>query len=114
MNEQIELSNSAFLNQLKKEPNSICLPFGTYDSKSLKILKKTKKYKYILASFYGQIKPSKIKRGGLLARIGVSNDDEIDIFAKKLKGKFNWKGPLQRLRLKLSSMKGQRIEKYDF
>jgi peptidoglycan/xylan/chitin deacetylase (PgdA/CDA1 family) len=114
MDSEINLSEKVFLDKLNKLPNSICLPFGTYDQKSLKLLKKSKKYKYVLGSFYGQVGKCKLKKGGLLARVGISDLDSIEVFENKLKGKFNWKGPLQRLRLKISSMKGQRIEKYDF
>ena len=71
-------------------------------------------YKYILGSFYGRANKRALKKGGLLPRIGISNSDCIEVFVKKLKGKFSWKGPLQRLRLKISSMKGQRVEKYEF
>ena len=107
------------VNEILKEhldftPNAVCLPFGTYDKKSIKLLKKEGSYKYILGSFYGRVGKSKLKKGGLMPRIGISNADSIEVFAKKLKGKFSWKGPLQRLRLKISSLKGQRVEKYDF
>ncbi len=114
MKGQIELSNSIMEEKLGVKPRVISLPFGVYDKRSLKLLQKQAKYEYILGSFYGTINKFQLRRKKLLPKIGVSNKDNIKIFEKKLKGKFNWKGPLQRLRLKISSLRGQRVEKYDY
>lgn len=114
MQEEVQTSNAYFEKELDYIPNAICLPFGTYDKQSLKLLKRSGGYKYILASYYGMVGRRKCKKGGLLPRIGVSDTDGIEVFDKKLKGKLNWKGPLQRLRLWVASIRGQRVDKYDY
>ncbi len=114
MREEVEKSQEIFSKESKITPNVICLPFGAYDKRSLKLLKKIGTYKYILGSFYGSVSERKLTKGSLLPRIGISDTDTIDVFEKKLKGKLNWKGCLQRLRLFVHSVKGDRIEKYEY
>lgn len=112
--DEIEKSSEQFLLHGLKLPTAFCFPFGTFDRKSVVALKKTGAYKYLLGSYYGMIGKGVIKKGGLMARIGISNNDDMQTFIKKLNGKLNWKGPLQRVRLFLSNLKGQRVEKYDY
>ncbi|MBE5745100.1 MAG: polysaccharide deacetylase family protein [Clostridiales bacterium] len=114
MTEEIQKSQEKFAAELGYLPNAICLPFGTYDRKSLRLLKRSGKYKYVLGSFYGMVRKRKLQKGGLLPRIGVSNTDSMEVFEKKLKGKLNWKGKLQRLRLWLASIRKQRVTKYEY
>ncbi len=114
MREEIEKSQEIFSCELEITPNAICLPFGTYDKRALKLLQKTGRYTYILGSFYGSVSERKRQKGGLLPRIGISDTDTIEVFERKLKGKLNWKGILQRLRLFVHSVKGDRIEKYEY
>ncbi len=114
MQEEIQNSQTFFERELNRKPCAICLPFGTYDRKSLRLLKTNGEYKYVLGSFYGMVGKRKLQKGGLLPRIGVSNTDTLEVFEKKLKGKLNWKGYLQRARLWLSSVRKQHVHKYDF
>lgn len=114
MQREVETSNEYFIRELGKAPCAICLPFGTYDRRSVKLLKKTGKYRYILASYYGRAGERKLKKGGLLPRIGISDMDSIQTFEKKIKGKLSWKGPLQRARLFLHNLKGDKIRKYEY
>ena len=114
LQKEVEISKEYFVRELGKTPCAICLPFGTYDRRSLQLLKNTDAYKYVLGSYYGRVGERKLCKGGLLPRIGISNADSIKIFEKKLKGKLSWKGPLQRMRLFLHSIKGDRVQKYEY
>ena len=114
MDNEVQFSQEKFEKELQYQPTAICLPFGTYDKKSLRLLKKTGQYKYVLGSFYGMVGKHQLKKGGLLPRIGVSDTDSLEVFEKKLKGKLNWKGSLQRLRLWLTSLRKQHVTKYDY
>lgn len=112
MKSETETSRKAIQKHLRIDPKSFCMPFGKYDRSSLKLLKKHGKYSYIFASYYGLAAESSLTKK-LIPRIGVSNSDTIKIFADKLGGKLNWKGPLQRARLMLENLKGERITQYD-
>ena len=114
MQREVQTSNEYFIRELGKAPCAICLPFGTYDRRSVKLLKGVGGYQYILASFYGRVGKRKCQKGGLLPRIGISDTDGIEVFEKKLKGKLSWKGPLQRARLLLHNLKGEKIRKYEY
>jgi peptidoglycan/xylan/chitin deacetylase (PgdA/CDA1 family) len=114
MQREVQASGEHFADELGVKPCAICLPFGTYDRRSVRRLKRAGGYKYILASYYGRAGKRKCKKGGLLPRIGISDTDGIEVFEKKLKGKLSWKGPLQRARLFLHNLKGDRIEKYEY
>lgn len=50
----------------------------------------------------------------IIPRIGISNDDTISIFKKKLEGKLNWKGYLQKIRLYMQSKLGNRVTEYKY
>ncbi len=110
MQKEIMQSDELFDKYLGYLPKAFCMPFGTYNNTSKKILNGIDRYDYLLASYYGSIK--KYDKGKVLPRIGISNDDTIEIFEKKLKGKFNYKGTLQRLRLFLHNLKKDRITEY--
>lgn len=114
MQREVQASNEYFADELGVKPCAICLPFGTYDRRSVRRLKRVGGYKYILASYYGRAGKRKCKKGGLLPRIGISDTDGIEVFEKKLKGKLSWKGPLQRARLFLHNLKGEKIRKYEY
>ncbi|OUQ30343.1 polysaccharide deacetylase family protein [Massilimicrobiota sp. An134] len=112
MNEEIIKSEYLFEKRLNVHVNAFCMPYGKYDYKSIKKLKKNKKYKFIFASFYGHAKVRNLDNK-LLPRIGISNDDTLEVFEKKLQGKLNWKGIIQKLRLEIENWKGERINQYD-
>ena len=112
LQEQIEASDKAFREKLGFLPRAFCLPFGAYDRVSVKRLKKSGRYEYILGSYCGNLR--KTRKGRVLPRIGISNDDTIEEFEALLQGKRNWKGLLQRLRLSLRNLKKERITHYDY
>lgn len=109
---QLEGSDRLFAQKLGYRPEAFCLPFGTYDRKSAKKLRATGRYAYILGSYYGRISAGRYS--GVLPRIGVSNDDTIETFIRKLEGRLDWKGPLQRARLVLQNLKKERVTHYDY
>ncbi|RGR58489.1 polysaccharide deacetylase family protein [Dorea formicigenerans] len=111
--EQINESDKMFQKHLERFPQAFCMPFGTYDKKSIKLLKKESRYNYLLGSYYGRIKSKNIS-GRVLPRIGISNNDSLELFADKLNGKYDWKGPLQRLRLMWKNVKKERITEYEY
>lgn len=109
---QIALSDALFSEKLGYLPEAFCLPFGTYDRGFFKNIQKTGRYAYVLGSYYGGISSGKYR--GILPRIGISNDDSLEIFQAKLEGRLNWKGPVQRARLMLQNLKKQRITHYHY
>lgn len=113
MQAQIQASDACFLDKLGYLPEALCLPYGVYDRASVKLLRKTGRYPYILGSYYGDVSGGKLK-DRILPRIGISNDDTMEVFKAKLEGRYNWKGPLQRLRLQLRNLKKERVNHYDF
>lgn len=112
MQTQITASDRLFSEKLGYLPEAFCLPFGTYDRRSAKIIQDTGRYAYILGSYYGGIGAGKCN--GVLPRIGISNDDTLETFIDKLEGRLDWKGPLQKARLALHNLKKDRITHYDY
>lgn len=113
LTKEIQKSDQLFQNKLGIRPKAFCMPFGVYDRKSIKIMKNRNRYKYLLGSYYGRIKSSGIEKC-ILPRIGISNDDDMKKFVDKLVGKYDWKGPLQRLRLIWKNIKKERIVQYEY
>lgn len=113
MKKEIEFSKKLFEENLGYIPKAFCMPFGTYDRKSIKLLKQIGRFDYYLASFYGRLSEKKLK-SRIFPRIGISNDDSIEKFIQKLNGKYDWKGPLQRLRLWVKNLKKERIVNYEY
>lgn len=111
--EEVEKSNIIMLEKLGYTPTAFCMPFGVFDKKSINRVRKFEVYKYILGSFYGMAKQTELKNR-VLPRIGISNDDTEAVFQKKLEGKLNWKGKLQRIRLFLQNLMRKRITKYEY
>ncbi len=107
---EILQSDELFKEKLGYMPKAFCMPFGTYDRVSKRILKGVDRYDYLLGSYYGSVK--KNTHGKVLPRIGISNDDTIEVFERKLKGKLDYKGKLQRFRLWLHNLKKDRITEY--
>lgn len=110
MKEQVNKSNQLILKNLGYVPDSFCMPYGKFDAKSIKCLKSCSDYKYIFASYFGQ---TKLKTDTIIPRIGISNDDSIEVFRNKLLGKKNWKGALQLVRLCASNIKKEYIDQYE-
>lgn len=113
LRKEITDSNERFLSELGQIPTAFCMPFGTYDKASVRALKKIGAYEYWLGSYYGRCKEGKWKNK-VLPRIGISDTDTMEVFEKKLCGGLDWKGPLQRFRLWIKSLKKERITKYEY
>lgn len=110
--QEIQLSDQFFYEKLGYLPKAFCVPFGTYDKTSINRLKAQNRYSYLLGSYYGSVCKKNMQT--ILPRIGISNDDSLKIFEKKLKGKLNWKGSLQKIRLTLHNLKKERISVYNY
>ena len=108
---EMSASDALFTEHLGECPQVFCLPFGTYDRRSLAALRRLNRYQLVLGSAYGF---ANLARPGHapLPRIGISNDDSLAAFAAKLAGRKNWKGPLQRARLHARNLRGERITEY--
>lgn len=113
MKDEINKSNELFNKYLGYTPKAFCMPFGVFNLQSINMLKNLGAYDYILASYYGHINEEHLKNK-ILPRIGISNDDCLKVFERKLEGKFNWKGSLQKVRLMIQNMKHQTITNYDY
>ena len=96
-----------FINNLGKKSDDFCMPYGKYMSKQLRILKKY--YKRVYTSLYGS---NKFKKA-VIKRIGISDSDGIEKFKAKLDGKYDYKGSLQRVRLFVDNVRGNRVTEYD-
>lgn len=112
MKEEMGTSNRLLRERIGIETKSFCMPYGKYDKKSIALLKRIGGYRYLFTSFYGHANERNLGTA-LIPRIGISNDDSMEVFQKKLEGKLNWKGPIQRLRLFVANRKGERITQYD-
>lgn len=112
MKAEVDQSDSLLKIHLNIQTNCFCMPYGKYDAKSIVLLKKMSNYKFIFASFYGHGIEREMS-AKLLPRIGISNDDSIELFKKKLEGNLNWKGVVQKGRLFIANCKGERISQYD-
>lgn len=111
--DEIRYSDKKFREESLSLPKAFCMPFGTFDKKSLRLLKNQNRYKYVLGSYYGHTQSQYLEKN-VLPRIGISNDDTMRVFIDKLDGKYDWKGLLQRLRLSLKNIKKERITQYEY
>ena len=109
---EIQLSDKLMKEKLGYLPEAFCMPFGVFDWKSVQLIKKQNRYRYLLGSYYGTIRGSDLSR--VMPRIGVSNDDTMETFERKLQGKMNWKGPMQRIRLTLQNIRREKITTYHY
>lgn len=112
MHSEVNTSSDILSRELEFEPTAFCIPFGMYDRKSILKLRKINKYKYILGSYYGRVSENRLS-SSVLPRIGISNDDSIEKFVDKIKGKYDWKGILQRIRLLTSNIRKRYVEVYE-
>ena len=112
MREEIETSNNLIFQKLGIETKSFCMPYGKYDLQSIWRLRKNSQYQFIYGSFYGHAVKKRLVKF-LVPRIGISNEDTLEVFEKKLEGKMNWKGVIQQVRLLIANLKGERIAQYD-
>lgn len=111
--DEISRSHELFRSHLGYTPDVFCMPYGAFDRKSVRLVKKAGRYEYMLGSFYGHIDTENMS-GRVLPRIGISNDDSIETFADKLEGRLDWKGQLQKTRLLISNLRGQTIDHYEY
>lgn len=113
LQEEINQSDKMFQKELGMIPKAFCMPYGVYNRKCISLLRKQSRYNYLLGSFYGHTKLKNATKK-VLPRIGISNNDSIDVFGGKLQGKYDWKGPLQRIRLVAKNLKKECITEYEY
>ncbi len=111
--DEIELSDELFMKHLGYKPLAFCMPFGTWDRRSIGLVRRRMRYSFFLGSHYGRTSIDRLKNK-VLPRIGISDDDTLEVFVKKLHGDFDWKGPLQLMRLHFQNIRGERVTDYDY
>lgn len=109
---EILLSHEAFQHELGMVPKVFCMPYGAYSRASAAMIRRLGDYRCMLGSHYGMFDPKDAPRR-VLPRIGIRDEDSIEVFAAKLSGRKNWKGILQRIRLSAQNLRGQTISKRD-
>ncbi|MCR5665029.1 MAG: polysaccharide deacetylase family protein [Oscillospiraceae bacterium] len=113
LSEEIADSDRLFREELGSVPQAFCMPFGVWNYASLKRLKNEGRYRYLLGSHYGRALLNG-REPMLLPRIGISQDDNLDVFRGKISGRYDWKGPLQLARLMAGNLRGARITEYTY
>ena len=76
---EIKQMDQLFEKNIGAKTEVFCIPFGTYNRKSIKLILTTNRYKYLLGSFYGHIDTKKTDNK-VLPRIGISNNDDLKKF----------------------------------
>lgn len=103
------VSNKKLTEITKNKPRIFCIPFGAYDKKSAKYIFEIGAYDMVFASFYGFLNTANFKNK-LLPRIGIKNEDGVNKFASKVKGRYNLKGTLQKMRNVYRNMLGNKLK----
>ena len=111
--EEIASSDRIFQKKLGYLPPAFCMPFGVWDHRSVRALRDLDRFRYILGSHYGRVSVDRLNEC-VLPRIGISDDDTIAVFAGKIRGDYDWKGPLQRARLAMMNLRQNRITQYEY
>lgn len=85
--EEIKRANEVFIRELGIAPKDFCFPYGKYSEKSLIELEKKSGYDRLYTSnmMYSYKQNGKIVMG----RNGISNDDSMMTFRKKVNGYYN-------------------------
>ena len=91
-------------------PDVICFPYGVFDRQSLRTLDLYGNYRYYVASYFGRTNFNK-KGSKIVQRIGISNDDDMTMFIRKLNGQESYRGIVQYARIIKSSMQ-HKYEQY--
>ncbi len=100
--QELRSTDEAIVKALGVQPRAMCFPYGAFDIKSLRTLKEYGKYRYHVASFFGRTNFSGNKK--LIQRLGISNDDSIEMFRRKLEGKESYRGVVQLCRIVRGSL----------
>ena len=85
--EEIFKSNEILRTKIGYEPKHFCFPFGSYDKRTIKQFFDNTEYDALYTS--DGRKQKYIKGRALVGRVGISNDDTLDIFVKKIKGDYD-------------------------
>lgn len=107
--EEFSVSNEKLMAITKIKPYAFCIPFGSYNKKTVNGIFTVGDYEMVFASFYGFLNTSNFK-GKLLPRIGIKNDDSLKKFVAKVKGRYNFKGYLQRVKYIYKNIRGIRLK----
>ena len=110
LQKEIKQSNSLFRDQLGFIPDAFCMPYGKFNKKNIAMLRELG-YTFLFDSFDG-ISNSNLIKTHTIHRLGISNDDDMDIFIKKIEGDYNWKGAIQKGRLLVENIRGKRVTSY--
>lgn len=113
LKDEITASDKLFQEKLGYLPPAFCMPFGVWDRRSARELRDMDRFRYILGSHYGRVSGNRLS-SCVLPRIGISNDDTIDVFAGKLRGAYDWKGPMQLARLAAKNLRKERVTRYEY
>lgn len=108
---EIKKCNDSIYGNLGIKPSSICFPYGTFNSSSVKTIRQCGDYTYLVASFFGKTRFNKLKRK-LVQRIGISDVDSMEMFERKISGKENYRGIVHLLRILSSNIKKKYVIEY--
>lgn len=97
ISKEFYISNKKLTHFTGISPRVFCIPFGAYNKKVRKSIFMVGGYDMVFASFNGFLNTKNFK-GKLLPRIGIKNEDSLKKFANKVKGKYNIKGILQKIK----------------
>lgn len=109
--EELEKCDLAIRDNLGIESETICFPYGAFNKQAVSCIKEYGRYKYLVASFFGQTKIKHLEEN-LIQRIGISNDDTFEMFQRKVKGKENYRGIVHLVRMFISNLKKQYVKEY--
>lgn len=111
LEEEIKCCNDSIYENLALQPISMCFPYGTFNKKAVDVIRKCGNYRYLVASFFGRNKRENLEKH-LVKRIGISNDDSMDMFIRKVQGKESYRGIVHLLRIFMGNIKKQYVEEY--
>ncbi len=95
--EQLILTDNSIKNNLGIISSIFCFPYGVFNKKALNTLDEYSKYEYYVVSYFGRANFR--KKNKRVQRLGVNNDDSIETFDRKLKGKESYRGIVQYFRI---------------
>lgn len=87
INKEILYTNSLIEEKTGLKIEDFCFPYGLYDSKIVKKLTNANIYKRLYTS--DGRKTKRHNQTYLIGRVGIKNEDSIDTFIGKIKGKYN-------------------------
>lgn len=108
---EFEKCDTSIEKQLGIKSQTFCFPYGAFNKSTISYLKEYGKYKYLVASFFGQTNVKKLT-SRLVQRVGISDTDNIEMFQRKVKGKENYRGLVHLYRMFSSNRKKEYVTEY--